>query len=84
MESTVGVGESVCVAVRVGVALEVGVGVLVGVDDGVKVGVIVGVVVAVGVQAAAIAVNDVEVIVACCSRLGPQAVRTRTIMKSIR
>lgn len=61
-----GVGELVEVGESVGVGVWVGVGL------GVKVGVLVAV--GVGVQAAAVAVKAVEVIVACCSGEGPQAV----------
>ena len=79
-----GVATSVCEAVRAGVAVRVGVDARVGVDYGVKLGVIEGMAVGVVVQTAAIAVNDMEVMIACCSTPGLHEIRTRTIIKSIR
>ena len=77
----VGVAVTVNVGVIVGVNVIVGVKVRVGVN--VSVGVNVNVDVGVWVQAAAVAVMDVAVNVACCSGDGAQAVASSTSSKMI-
>ena len=75
-KAKVGVSVMVGVGVILGVRVNVEVGVIVGVFVGVSVGVNVAVGVGVLVQAAAVAVTAVAVMVACISGDGPQADRT--------